>query len=73
MDGPGRRALAAEHQRGLAGEGRGHDARHALATVTAALVRIEPKLGEREFQDGGLAGAGIAEQPEHLLLAWCDS
>lgn len=61
------RALAGQHQRGLAGEGGGDNAGHAAAVLRAAVGR-EPEFVERELQHGGLAGPGIAEEAEHLLL-----
>ena len=67
VDGARRRALACQHQRGFAGEGGGHDAGHAAAVFRAAVGR-EAEFFERELQDGALAGPGIAEQAEHLLL-----
>ena len=67
VDGARRRALVLEHVGRLAGEGRGDHAGHAAA-VALALVRRQAELVEGEAQHGALAGAGIAEHPEDLLL-----
>jgi len=68
VDGPRRRALATQDQRGLAGEGGGHHAGRAGFTILIAALMLEAELLQRETQHGRLPGAGIAEQPEYLLL-----
>jgi hypothetical protein len=67
MDGARRRALAAEHQRGLAGEGGGDHAGHAVAVALAAM-RLQAEFLQDEAQDRALAAAGVAEDPGDQLL-----
>ena len=65
VDGRGRRPLAGHHQRRLAGEGA---IEHTARSQGVALA-VEAELGDGMGGERGLARAGIAEEPEDLLLA----
>ena len=49
---------------GLAGEGCRHHAGDACASVALALVRLKPKLGERELKHRRLAGPAVTHQDD---------
>ena len=63
-----RRALAGQHQRGLAGEGGGDDAGARKRPSFALRWGESPSSSSANFSTVGLAGPGIAEEAEHLLL-----